>query len=486
MNKAKISDISETRIGLVSAISGVVIEVNIDDNFKIPPIKSALYVYCQGKKIILEVAQHVNKHTIKTIAMSDTEKLICSASVYTLNDQIQIPIGPEIYGRVINPIGEPIDGLGEVNAKKTRGIHQLAPKFTEQVSATSQLVTGIKAIDFMSPMPKGGKIGLFGGAGVGKTVLLMELMKKIASTGGFSVFAGVGERMREGTDLYQEMLDSGVIFQGNDREKSRAVLVYGQMNDTPGLRLNAAPAAISIAEYLRDEEKRDVLLFVDNIFRYTQAGAEIAVLLGKMPSAVGYQSTLADEIGSLQERITSTQSASITSIQAVYVPADDNTDPAPASLFSHLDATIVLSREVAEQGIYPAINISETSSRLLRPEIIGLEHYNTALEARRLLEEYRKLKSTIAVLGGVDALSPDKVIIVNRARRIEKFASQPMYVGEAFSGIPGVWTTIEETVEGFKNIIDGQGDNIPESAFYMVGTWNDVLEKAQNLKRNHE
>lgn len=475
---------STNEIGLISAISGVVVEIRVNDSAILPPIKNALYTYLNNKQIILEVAQHINKNTIKAIAMFDTEGLMCNAPIYDLGTHIQVPVGPHIYGRVINPVGEAIDGLGPIEIKTFRSIHQSAPKFTEQVSTNQQLITGIKAIDFMSPISKGGKVGLFGGAGVGKTILLMELMKKIADIGGFSVFGGVGERMREGNDLYHEMLDSGVIFTEADREKSRAVLVYGQMNDTPGLRLNAALAAITIAEYLRDEEKRDVLLFIDNIFRYTQAGAEIAVLLGKMPSAVGYQATLADEIGRLQERITSTKSASITSIQAVYVPADDSTDPAPASLFSHLDSIIVLSREVAEQGIYPAIHIAETSSRLLNPEIIGQEHYETAVEARRLLEEYRKLKSTIAVLGGVDALSPDKAQIVNRARRIEKFSSQPMYVAETFSGIPGVWVTIEDTITGFKNIIAGHGDNMPEEAFYMVGTWEDAVEKAHKLKRS--
>lgn len=474
---------SANEIGLISAISGVVVEIRVNDSAILPPIKNALYTYLNNKQIILEVAQHINKNTIKAIAMFNTEGLMCDAPIYALGTHIQVPVGPHIYGRVINPVGEPIDGLGPIETKIFRSIHQSAPKFTEQVSTNQQLITGIKAIDFMSPISKGGKIGLFGGAGVGKTILLMELMKKIADIGGFSVFGGVGERMREGNDLYHEMLDSGVIFTGADREKSRAVLVYGQMNDTPGLRLNAALAAITIAEYLRDEEKRDVLLFIDNIFRYTQAGAEIAVLLGKMPSAVGYQSTLADEIGRLQERITSTKLASITSIQAVYVPADDNTDPAPASLFSHLDASILLSREVAEQGIYPAIHIAETTSRLLNPKIIGEEHYKAVVEARRLLEEYRKLKSTIAVLGGVDALSPDKAQIVNRARRIEKFASQPMYVAEPFSGIPGVQVTIEDTITGFKNIITGHGDNMPEEAFYMVGTWEDAVEKAHKLKR---
>lgn len=465
--------------GVVTAVDGVVVDVEVLAG-EIPFITCALCVKVDAAALTLEVLEHINSFTVRALAMGNTTGLTCGAKVTSLNQQIQVPVGKSVFGRMLNAVGEPIDNQGPVPAGTMSGIHNDAPCFVDCSPKIEQLVTGIKAVDLLGPYVKGGKVGLFGGAGVGKTVLIMELMKKIARDEGYSVFAGVGERIREGAELYQEMCDTGVILRGGRREESRATLVYGQMDDTPSARMRTPATALSIAEHLRDQGS-DVLLFIDNMYRFTQAGTEIATLLGRMPSAVGYQSTLAFEIGELQERIASTKNGSVTSIQAIYVPGDDFTDPAPAASFSHLDASTVLSRKIAAMGIYPAIDPLETNSMLLAPEYVGDTHYMLANAARNCLLRYAELKDMIAVLG-IDSLSKEDRCIAMRARKLSKFFSQPMYAAENFSPTPGVSLTVEETLEGVKRILDGEGDELPENAFLMVGDWDSVVRKAKTLK----
>jgi F-type H+-transporting ATPase subunit beta len=464
--------------GHITQIMGAIVDVYFKDN--IPDLLNALECNLNDRKLILEVSQHIGDGIVRTIAMDSTNGLARGIQVIDTGKQIQVPVGRSTLGRIFNVIGEPIDKRGPVQAIEYREIHGESPKLTEQSTSTEILATGIKVIDLLAPYPKGGKIGLFGGAGVGKTVLIMELINNIAKAhGGFSVFAGVGERTREGNDLYNEMIESNVIDLEN-QEKSKVTLVYGQMNEPPGARARVALSALTIAEYFRDEERQDVLLFIDNIFRFTQAGAEVSSLLGRIPSAVGYQPTLATEMGALQERITSTQHGSITSVQAIYVPADDLTDPAPATSFTHLDATTVLSRQLAELGIYPAIDPLDSTSQMLTPEIVGEDHYNTAREVQRILQTYKSLQDMIAILG-VDELSEDDKLIISRARRIQRFLSQPFNVAETFTGLSGALVSIEDTIRGFKKIITGEYDHLPEAAFYMVGTIEEVEEKAKKL-----
>ena len=472
---------AQTYDAVVSAVDSVIVDVYVRSG-NLPPIFNAMSVYADERKILLEVTEHINPFTVRTVAMSATTGLQCGVPVTDLNGTIQAPVGSCIVGRMIDAVGDPIDDCGELNATEFRSIHSHAPRFMEQNPRVEQLVTGIKVIDLMCPYTIGGKIGLFGGAGVGKTVLVMELMTKISRDGGFSVFAGVGERMREGNELYREMIESEVIFQGARKSESRATLVYGQMNATPGARLRTASTALAIAEYHRDSGK-NILLFIDNIFRFTQAGSEVSALLGKMPSAVGYQSTLAFEIGSMQERIASTNKGSITSIQAIYVPADDITDPAPASSFSHLDAVTELSRKIAEKGIYPAIDPVASSSRLLNPVAVGEEHCILANNVKAILQEFEELSDMIAILG-MDALSSSQQKTVLRARRLSNFFSQPVHAAEVFTKIKGVSLPLKETLFGVKNIIEGHGDDIPESAFYMTGSWQDVLNKAEEIAKS--
>ncbi|MGF1463794.1 MAG: F0F1 ATP synthase subunit beta [Maricaulaceae bacterium] len=464
--------------GRIAQIIGAVVDVEFDDH--LPDIQNALETENQGKRLVLEVAQHLGENTVRTIAMDATEGLTRGQDVSDTGAPITVPVGPATLGRIMNVIGEPIDEAGPVDTPHRAPIHRSAPAFTEQATEAEILATGIKVIDLLCPYAKGGKVGLFGGAGVGKTVLIQELINNIAKAyGGYSVFAGVGERTREGNDLYWEMIDSKVNEQGGGGE-SRATLVYGQMNEPPGARSRVALTGLAQAEYFRDEEGKDVLFFVDNIFRFTQAGSEVSALLGRIPSAVGYQPTLSTDMGGLQERITSTTKGSITSVQAIYVPADDLTDPAPATSFSHLDATTVLNRAIAEKGIYPAIDPLDSTSRILEPRVVGEEHYATARRVQEILQRYKSLQDIIAILG-MDELSEDDKLIVARARKIERFFSQPFHVAEVFTGFPGLLVDVKDTVSGFKRLCDGEFDHLPEQAFYMVGTIDDAVAKSQKM-----
>lgn len=465
--------------GYISQIMGAVIDVYFEHH--LPPILNALEILREDSatkgKLILEVAQHLGEGTVRTIAMDATAGLHRGQEVIDTGSPICVPVGPETLGRIMNVIGEPIDERGPIKTKQVSSIHRSAPEFIEQSPATEILTTGIKVIDLLTPYPKGGKIGLFGGAGVGKTVLIMELINNVAKAhGGYSVFAGVGERTREGNDLYHEMIDSGVVKL--DEEGSKAALIYGQMNEPPGARARVALSGLTVAEYFRDVEGKDVLFFIDNIFRFTQAGAEVSALLGRMPSAVGYQPTLSSEMGNLQERITSTTKGSITSVQAIYVPADDLTDPAPAASFAHLDATTVLSRSIAELGIYPAVDPLDSTSRILSADVVGEEHYQVARHVQKILQTYKSLQDIIAILG-MDELSPEDKLTVSRARKIQRFLSQPFFVAEVFTGSPGKLVSLADTIKGFKGICDGDYDHIPESNFYMIGSIDEALEKAK-------
>ncbi|MCY3830526.1 MAG: F0F1 ATP synthase subunit beta [Rhodospirillaceae bacterium] len=471
---------ARNNIGKVSQVLGAVVDVQFEG--ELPEIMNALHTARGGETLVLEVAQHLGEATVRTIAMDSTEGLVRGQNVEDTGLPIEVPVGPETLGRIINVIGEPIDERGPLGNKRTSPIHKPAPEFVEQSTEQEVLVTGIKVVDLLAPYQRGGKIGLFGGAGVGKTVLIMELINNIAKThGGYSVFAGVGERTREGNDLYHEMIESGVIKLGDGTtEGSKAALVYGQMNEPPGARARVGLSGLTLAEYFRDEEGQDVLFFVDNIFRFTQAGSEVSALLGRIPSAVGYQPTLATDMGALQERITTTKKGSITSVQAIYVPADDLTDPAPATSFAHLDATTVLSRQIAELGIYPAVDPLDSTSRILDPRILGEDHYRTARDVQQVLQSYKALQDIIAILG-MDELSEDDKLVVARARKIQRFLSQPFDVAQVFTGFPGVQVPLEDTITGFRGIVDGEYDHIPEGAFYMCGTIEETLEKARKM-----
>jgi len=460
--------------GKVLQVIGPVVDVSFEDG-ELPPIYQALKTKRpDGTELVLEVAQHLGEKVVRSIAMDSTDGLVRGQTVIDTGDVIRVPVGRETLGRLMNVVGEPIDELGPIETEKRYPIHRPAPPITELSTDTEILETGIKVIDLLEPYAKGGKTGLFGGAGVGKTVIIMELIRNIAMEhGGYSVFAGVGERTREGNDLWLEMKESGVI--------DKTTMVFGQMNEPPGARLRVGLTGLTIAEYFRDEEGKDVLLFIDNIFRFTQAGSEVSALLGRMPSAVGYQPNLATEMGALQERITSTKRGSITSVQAIYVPADDLTDPAPATTFAHLDATTVLSRQIAELGIYPAVDPLDSTSRILDPRIVGEEHYRVAREVQRILQTYKDLQDIIAILG-MEELSEEDKIIVNRARRIQKFLSQPFFVAEQFTGRPGRYVRLEDTIRSFKAIVEGEYDDLPEQAFYMVGTIEEAVERAKELK----
>ncbi|MDA7588228.1 F0F1 ATP synthase subunit beta [Candidatus Pelagibacter sp.] len=465
--------------GKITQIIGAVVDVKFNED--LPEILSALECKNGDNRLVLEVAQHLGESTVRTIAMDATEGLKRGDEVTNTKAPIQVPVGPETLGRIINVIGEPIDERGEVKTKEKWPIHRSAPEFSDQSTETEILVTGIKVVDLLAPYAKGGKIGLFGGAGVGKTVLIMELINNVAKAhGGFSVFAGVGERTREGNDLYHEMIDSGVIKK--DGAGSKAALVYGQMNEPPGARARVALTGLTVAEYFRDQEGQDVLFFVDNIFRFTQAGSEVSALLGRIPSAVGYQPTLATDMGNLQERITTTNKGSITSVQAIYVPADDLTDPAPATSFAHLDATTVLSRQIAEIGIYPAVDPLDSTSRILDPRIVGDEHYRVAREVQKILQTYKSLQDIIAILG-MDELSEEDKLVVARARKIQRFLSQPFFVAEVFTGSPGKLVDLDSTIKGFAAICKGDYDHLPEAAFYMVGTIEEAIEKADKMAK---
>ena len=467
---------TSTATGRVSQVIGAVVDVEFDG--VLPAILNALETENNGNRLVLEVAQHLGENTVRTIAMDSTEGLVRGQPVSDTGSSIQVPCGPATLGRIMNVVGEPIDERGPINTDMRRGIHAPAPEFIDQATSSEVLVTGIKVIDLLCPYARGGKVGLFGGAGVGKTVLIQELINNIAKLfGGYSVFAGVGERTREGNDLYYEMQDANVI---NLEGESRVALVYGQMNEPPGARARVALTGLAQAEYFRDEEGKDVLFFVDNIFRFTQAGAEVSALLGRIPSAVGYQPTLATDMGGLQERITSTTKGSITSIQAVYVPADDLTDPAPATSFAHLDATTVLNRSIAEKGIYPAVDPLDSTSRILDPMVVGQEHYETARGVQSILQKYKELQDIIAILG-MDELSEEDKLVVARARKVERFLSQPFDVAEVFTGSPGVQVKLEDTIKGFKGLIAGEYDHIPEGAFYMCGSMDEVMTKAQKM-----
>ncbi|MGH1377473.1 MAG: F0F1 ATP synthase subunit beta [Alphaproteobacteria bacterium] len=467
--------------GKILQVLGAVVDVQFEEG-AVPPILSALTTDNNGQTLVLEVAQHLGENAVRAIAMDMTEGLTRGQDVIDTGDQIQVPVGPETLGRIMDVVGQEIDEGKPVKTKSRWSIHREAPTFAEQATDTEILVTGIKVVDLLCPYAKGGKIGLFGGAGVGKTVTIMELINNIAKGhGGVSVFGGVGERTREGNDLYHEMIESGVIIPG-DFEASKVALVYGQMNEPPGARARVALSALTMAEYFRDEEGQDVLFFLDNIFRFTQAGAEVSALLGRIPSAVGYQPTLSTEMGQMQERITSTNKGSITSVQAVYVPADDLTDPAPATTFSHLDATTVLSRQIAEQGIYPAVDPLDSTSRILDPRVIGDEHYEVAAQVQQILQSYKNLQDIIAILG-MDELSEDDKLTVARARKIQRFLSQPFHVAEVFTGSPGIFVALEDTIKGFKAIVNGEYDHLPEAAFYMTGTIEQVIEKATKMAK---
>ncbi|MGN7997490.1 F0F1 ATP synthase subunit beta [Sphingomonas trueperi] len=470
-------------VGRISQVIGAVVDVTFENN--LPAILSALETQNNGNRLVLEVAQHLGENTVRTIAMDATEGLTRGQTVTDTGNQIQVPVGPATLGRILNVVGEPIDERGPVSTDLRAPIHAKAPEFIDQSTDSAILVTGIKVIDLLAPYAKGGKIGLFGGAGVGKTVLIQELINNIAKGhGGTSVFAGVGERTREGNDLYHEFLDAGVIAKDADgnaiSEGSKVALVYGQMNEPPGARARVALSGLTIAEYFRDVEGQDVLFFVDNIFRFTQAGAEVSALLGRIPSAVGYQPTLSTDMGQLQERITSTNKGSITSVQAVYVPADDLTDPAPATSFAHLDATTVLNRAISELGIYPAVDPLDSTSRVLEPRVVGQEHYETARAVQAILQKYKSLQDIIAILG-MDELSEEDKLTVARARKIQRFLSQPFHVAEVFTGIPGAFVQLEDTVRSFKAVVDGEYDHLPEAAFYMVGGIDDAIAKAKKL-----
>ncbi|MFN0264969.1 F0F1 ATP synthase subunit beta [Tepidamorphus sp. 3E244] len=463
--------------GQIRQVMGAVVDVQFEDN--LPPILNALETDNGGNRLVLEVAQHLGENTVRTIAMDATEGLVRGQNVTDTGAPIAVPVGEGTLGRIMNVIGEPVDEAGEIPHSQTRAIHQPSPDFVDQSTEQEILVTGIKVVDLLAPYAKGGKIGLFGGAGVGKTVLIMELINNVAKAhGGYSVFAGVGERTREGNDLYHEMIESGVNKEGGG-EGSKAALVYGQMNEPPGARARVALSGLTVAEHFRDEGQ-DVLFFVDNIFRFTQAGSELSALLGRIPSAVGYQPTLSTDMGALQERITTTTKGSITSVQAIYVPADDLTDPAPATSFAHLDATTTLSRSIAEKGIYPAVDPLDSTSRILEPRILGEEHYGVARRVQEILQRYKALQDIIAILG-MDELSEEDKLVVARARKIERFLSQPFFVAEIFTGSPGKLVALEDTIKGFKGLCDGDYDHLPEAAFYMVGTIEEAIEKAQKL-----
>ena len=467
----------KSKAGKITQIMGAVVDVSFED--ELPNILNALYVDNQGQRLVLEVAQHLGESTVRTVAMDTTDGLVRGQEVQDTGSPISVPVGPETLGRIINVVGDPVDERGELKTKEKLPIHRPAPELTDQSTETEILITGIKVVDLLEPYLKGGKIGLFGGAGVGKTVIIMELINNIAKGhGGFSVFAGVGERTREGNDLYHEMIESGVIdLKGKN---SKAALVYGQMNEPPGARARVGLTGLTLAEYFRDQEGQDVLLFIDNIFRFTQAGSEVSALLGRIPSAVGYQPTLATDMGTLQERITSTKKGSITSVQAIYVPADDLTDPAPATSFAHLDATTVLSRQIAELGIYPAVDPLDSTSRALDPRIVGNEHYEIARRVQETLQAYKSLQDIIAILG-MDELSEDDKLTVSRARKIQRFLSQPFHVAEVFTGTSGVFVELEDTIKGFKGLVDGKYDDLPEAAFYMVGKIEEAEEKAKKM-----
>ena len=471
---------STNATGKITQVIGAVVDVQFEGD--LPPILNALHTQNGDTRLVLEVAQHLGENMVRTIAMDSTEGLVRGSEVIDTGDAIKVPVGPETLGRLINVIGETIDEGKPIKSKMAYPIHRPAPAYVDQSTEAEILVTGIKVVDLLAPYAKGGKIGLFGGAGVGKTVIIMELINNIAKAhGGYSVFAGVGERTREGNDLYHEMVESGVIKE-NGEEGSKAALVYGQMNEPPGARARVALTGLTLAEYFRDEEGQDVLFFVDNIFRFTQAGSEVSALLGRIPSAVGYQPTLATDMGTLQERITSTNKGSITSVQAIYVPADDLTDPAPATSFSHLDATTVLSRQIAELGIYPAVDPLDSTSRMLDPRILGEEHYSVARQVQEVLQTYKSLQDIIAILG-MDELSEEDRLVVDRARKIQRFLSQPFFVAEIFTGTPGVLVPLEETIRGFKEIVEGKHDELPEAAFYMVGTIDEAIEKAKQMEQ---
>ncbi len=472
---------SEAAVGRITQVTGAVVDVAFDGG--LPEILNALETDNGGNRLVLEVAQHLGENTVRTIAMDSTEGLVRGQAVTNTGAPITVPVGDETLGRIMNVIGEPVDEAGPIGASARRAIHQTAPEFVEQSTTAEILVTGIKVVDLLAPYAKGGKIGLFGGAGVGKTVLIMELINNIAKThGGYSVFAGVGERTREGNDLYHEMIESGV--NKNPKKEgsaagSKAALVYGQMNEPPGARMRVALSGLTVAEHFRDQGQ-DVLFFVDNIFRFTQAGSEVSALLGRIPSAVGYQPTLATDMGAMQERITTTTKGSITSVQAIYVPADDLTDPAPATSFAHLDATTVLSRSIAEKGIYPAVDPLDSTSRMLDPRVIGDEHYQVARQVQQVLQRYKALQDIIAILG-MDELSEEDKLTVARARKIERFLSQPFDVAAVFTGSSGVQVKLEDTIKGFKGLCEGAYDHLPEPAFYMVGTIEEAIEKAKRL-----
>ena len=467
------------KFGTITQVIGAVVDVKFEED--LPEILMALECDNSGIRLVLEVAQHLGENTVRTIAMDTTEGLKRGDKVTNTGSYIRVPVGPETLGRIMNVIGEPIDERGPIKTKEKWPIHRAAPSFVEQSTETEVLVTGIKVVDLLAPYSRGGKIGLFGGAGVGKTVLIMELINNVAKAhGGYSVFAGVGERTREGNDLYHEMMESGVIKL--DGPGSKAALVYGQMNEPPGARARVALSGLTVAEYFRDQEGQDVLFFVDNIFRFTQAGSEVSALLGRIPSAVGYQPTLATDMGNLQERITTTNKGSITSVQAIYVPADDLTDPAPATSFAHLDATTVLSRQIAELGIYPAVDPLDSTSRILDPRIVGDEHYRVAREVQEILQTYKSLQDIIAILG-MDELSEEDKLVVARARRIQRFLSQPFFVAEVFTGSPGKLVDLESTIKGFAAICKGEYDHLPEAAFYMVGTIEEAVEKADKMAK---
>ncbi|KAM0032416.1 putative H(+)-transporting two-sector ATPase [Helianthus debilis subsp. tardiflorus] len=470
-------------VGQVCQVIGAVVDVIFDDG--LPPIMTALEVMDNPTRLVLEVAQHLGGKAVRTIAMDGTEGLVRGQKVLNTGSPILVPVGRPTLGRIINVIGEAIDHRGELKTDHYLPIHREAPAFVEQATEQQILVTGIKVVDLLAPYQRGGKIGLFGGAGVGKTVLIMELINNIAKAhGGFSVFAGVGERTREGNDLYREMIESGVIKLGDQQSESKCALVYGQMNEPPGARARVGLTGLTVAEHFRDAEGQDVLLFIDNIFRFTQANSEVSALLGRIPSAVGYQPTLATDLGGLQERITTTKKGSITSVQAIYVPADDLTDPAPATTFAHLDATTVLSRQISELGIYPAVDPLDSTSRMLSPRILGEEHYKTARGVQEVLQKYKNLQDIIAILG-MDELSEDDKMTVSRARKIQRFLSQPFHVAEVFTGAPGKYVDIKESVASFQGVLDGKYDDLPEQSFYMVGGIDEVIAKAEKIAKEN-
>ena len=469
---------AKNKSGKITQVIGAVVDVKFDEN--LPPILNALEVDNNGTRLVLEVAQHLGENTVRCIAMDATEGLVRNMDAIDTGAPITVPVGPETLGRIINVVGDAIDEKKPIKSKKSYPIHRPAPEFVEQATESEILETGIKVVDLLAPYAKGGKSGLFGGAGVGKTVLIMELINNVAKAhGGYSVFAGVGERTREGNDLYNEMIESSVIIP--DGPGSKAALVYGQMNEPPGARARVGLTGLTLAEYFRDEEGQDVLFFVDNIFRFTQAGSEVSALLGRIPSAVGYQPTLSTDMGALQERITTTTKGSITSVQAIYVPADDLTDPAPATSFAHLDATTVLSRQISEKGIYPAVDPLDSTSRMLDPRVVGEEHYETARSVQSILQQYKALQDIIAILG-MDELSEEDKLTVARARKIERFLSQPFHVAEVFTGSPGKLVSLADTIKGFKGIVNGEYDHLPEAAFYMVGTIEEAVEKGAKLE----